>query len=254
MSGHSFKGDIYLGIYNDQGKFLGYLPEILNVDELTFTPGEQERINRISRKRVTDGQTLDSFGQTTSAATMTLATDEQIPEIMAINLSSVASKQEVSSSQESGLEIVCYTDTWTKLPHVNIKSDNPKFELKDDQDAELTEDTDYEVDYRTGMVRLLKDDTEGETHKATYEYEKVTFVGYTGMTKTETRARIYGDMEDRVTGKRGELIVHEVRFSVGEDINLMTPDAFLVSTLEGTLITPSGKDGPFEFRFYEPGD
>lgn len=249
MAGLSLKGDIYIGIFED-GDFKGYLPEILNVDELSFVAPESETHDRISHKRVTDGQTLDSYIQATSAATMTLATDEQLPEIMAINLSGWATEVDISGDEVEDEEVTLHLNRWTKLENVNLKTDG--ISVSDNDGA--VDSNKYEIDHRTGMIMAVDEDLDGKKVKVTYDFTSITGYKYTGLTNLETRCRIFGDMEDRVTRRRGELVVHDVRFSIGEEVNLMLTEGFLRSVLEGKLITPPGKDGPFEFRFIDDAE
>lgn len=251
MSGRSFKGDIYFGLYDSSGNFTGYLPDILNVDELSFTSPETESQDRISRKRQTDGQTLDSYSQTTGAATMTLGTDEQLPQIMAANLLGDVVDVDVSSGSVTDEAVVVHHDRWTKLDNVNL-SDTPAVAVDDSNGTTYTEGTDFEIDSRTGMIKALSGGSigDGDTVDVDYSYDAIAGFQIIGQTNNDVRVRIYGDMVDRVTGKRGDLIVHDVRFRPSEAINLMLPDGFLRSALEGRMITPSGETGPFTFREY----
>lgn len=258
MSGRSFKGDIRIGFFDpNTGVFTGFLPEILNVDELSFTPPEVNTVARTSYKRTTDGQTLDSYSQATGAASMSLATDEQIPKIMAMNLLGDVLDLSVTAGSAVAEVVTIYHDTWTKLANVNLV-DDASFVLEDGGGTPVVyvEDTDYEVDYRTGMVRGLSGGaiTDGQTGcEADYDYTAISGHSIVGQTNQDVRARIYGDMVDRATGARGDLIVHDVRFRPSEAINLMNPEGFLRSALAGTLITPEGEAGPFRFREYTEG-
>jgi hypothetical protein len=252
MSGRSFKGDIYFGLYDGSGNFTGYLPDVLNVDELSFQAPETESQDRISRKRTTDGQTLDSYSQTTGAALMTLGTDEQLPQIMAANLLGDVIDVDISSGSVTDESVVVYHDKWVKLDNVNI-SDTPAVVVEPGGGGTaFVLDTDYEIDKRTGMIKALSGGsiTDGATVDVDYSYDAISGFKIIGQTNNDVRVRIYGDMVDRVTGKRGDLIVHDVRFRPSESINLMLPDGFLRSALEGRMITPSGETGPFTFREY----
>lgn len=248
MSGRSFKGDIYVGLYNSSGVFTGFLPEILNVDELSFTAPETESQDRLSYKRQTDGQTLDSYSQTTGAATMTLGTDEQLPTIMAANLLGDVVDVDISSGSVAAESVVVYHDKWTKLANVNLTG-TPVVE-PDGGGSAFTDVTDYVIDERTGMIKAVSGGSisDGATVEVDYDFAALTGFKIVGQTNADVRMRIYGDMVDRVTGKRGDLIVHDVRFRPSEAINLMLPDGFLRSALEGRLITPAGETGPFTFR------
>ncbi|MFW6024089.1 MAG: hypothetical protein ACOC8P_00540 [Dichotomicrobium sp.] len=251
MSGRSFKGDILIGFYQD-GVFKGFLPEILNVSELTFTPPEVETQNRISHKREDDGQTLDSFDQTTGSSTMSLSTDEQIPDILALTFLGDSVELDITAGTVTGEEVTVYHDRWVKLEHINLDEGAP-FDA-DDGDAETyTEDTDYEVDYRRGMIRALEGGTigDGDTIEVDYEFTAITGYEIVGHTNQSVRCQIFGDMEDRVTGKRGELEVYDWRVRPSDAANIMDPENFLTSALEGTLVKPSGKSGPFRFRQIE---
>jgi len=251
MSGRSFKGDIYIGFIKD-GEFTGYLPEILNVDDLSFTPAESESQDRISRKRVTDGQTLDSYSQATGATTMSLTTDEMLPEILAAALLGDAVDVDIDTDTVTKEKITLYHGRWSKLENVNIEADGFSVEESGGGDT-YVKDTDYKVDRRTGFIMAIAGGgiDDGDEVQVDYGHKKLTGFKITGQTVGDVRCRIYGDMEDRVTGRRGELVVHDVRFRPSEAVNLMLPEGFIEAALEGRVITPTGEDGPFTFREIE---
>jgi hypothetical protein len=250
MSGRSFRGDIYIGFYNSSGDFTGFLPDILNVDELSFQAPETETQARISHKRQTDGQTLDSYSETTGASTMTLRTDEQIPQIMAITLLGDVVDLDISSGSVTAESVTVYHDRWTKLDNINLTG-TPTVE-PDGGGTAFTAGTDYEIDTRKGMIRALSGGSisDGTAVQVDYDFDAITGYTIVGQTNQEVRARIYGDMEDRVSGVRGEIDVKEVKFRPSEAANLMLPEGFLEAALEGTVVTREdlGETGPFTFR------
>src|SRR5690606_6437707 len=86
----------------------------------------------------------------------------------------------------------------------------------------LVAGTDYTIDMRRGQLRILDPDVEAGDTDVTISY---TYTGYSyidiagGGTPTET-FYVTGDMENRVTGDDGELVVYEWRASVDGEVDL----------------------------------
>ncbi|MCY0536210.1 hypothetical protein, partial [Klebsiella pneumoniae] len=81
----------------------------------------------------------------------------------------------------------------------------------------------------------------------TYTYGGYTYIDIAGGgTPTET-FYVTGDMENRVTGDDGELVVYEWRASVDGEVDLFGSEP-ISPTLTGPCIVPSDQEAPYHFR------
>lgn len=243
MSGRSYVGDIFIGLYDDDGNFTGFFDQTINTTTLSFTAPEVETVTRISKKRENPGQVLDQFDETTGESTVTLTTNEAVPEIMAMALLGDEVTVDIAAGTASAESVTVYHDKWVKLDNVNVTAGTVTIDT-------LVEGTDFEVDERKGMIKALSGGgmTDATAYDVGYDYTAITGYEVDGHTKQNVRCRIFGDMEDQATKKRGELEVFDARLRPSDAINFIQDQAFLETSLEGTLVTPSGESGPFKFR------
>lgn len=246
MSGRSYVGDIYIGLYNNAGVFQGFFDQRINSTVLSFTAPEVETVNRISKRRDDAGQTLDQFQETTGESTMSLTTNEIIPDIMAMALLGDKVAVDITAGSVAAESVTFYHDKWVKLVNVNVTDGTVLI-------GTFVEGTDYVVDERKGMIKALSTGTmtDATAEDVAYDFTAITGYKVVGHTKQSVRTRIFGDMEDQATKKRGELEVFDARLRPSDAINFIQDQAFLESALEGSLVTPSGESGPFTFREIE---
>ena len=248
MAGRSYVGDIFFGLYDNAGNFTGFLSETANSTTLSFTPPEVESVSRISKKRENPGQTLDEFSEATGTPQMALTTDEAIPEIMAMALLGDKVDVNVSAGSAAAEPVTYFLDKWVKLANVNITDGTVS--IDDGSSGTFVEGTDYVVDTRKGMIKALSSGSMTDATEFATSYDFTAISGYqvVGHTKQNVRVRIFGDMEDLATKKRGELSVPDARLRPSDAINFIQDQAFLQIPLEGSLVTMPGEPGPFTFR------
>jgi len=248
MSGRSFVGDIYVGLYDDAGAFTGFIDQIINSTTLTVTPPEVETVARLSRRREGPGQALDEFQQATAAPQMAITTDEAIPEILAMALLGDKLDVDISAGSAAAESVTYFHDKWVKLANVNVTDGTVS--IDDGASGTFTEGTDYVVDTRKGMIKALSTGTmtDATAYDTSYDFTAISGFSVVGHTKQNVRVRIFGDMEDQATKKRGEIVIHDARLRPSDAIGFIQDQAFMEIPLEGSMVTPSTESGPFTFR------
>lgn len=251
MSGRSYVGSIYAGVFSNAGIFTGFIDHRINATTLSFTAPEVETVSRISKRREDAGQTLDEFQETTGTPTMSMTTNSAIPEIMAMILLGDKIAVDVSAGSAAAESVTFYHDKWVQLANINVEDGTVS--IDDGASGTFTEGTDYEVNERLGMIKALSTGTmdDATAYDTSYDYTAITGYKVVGHTKQNVRVKLFGDMEDQNTKKRGELLVHDARLRPSDAIGFIQDQAFLEGTLEGSLVTPAGEDGPFHFREIE---
>jgi len=122
--------------------------------------------------------------------------------------------------------------------------------VKDDGDATTyLEGTDYEVQYRLGMIKALSGGAiaaDDVLHvSAAYPAES----GYKvrGAVQPTIRIAIRMDGENLTNGKQGILTVNKAQIKPSSAIDFLADD-FSALELEGILLTPTGKTEPFTWE------
>lgn len=112
--------------------------------------------------------------------------------------------------------------------------------------------TDYEVNYRLGMVRPLAAGTiaDAASLKVSGTYAAVSGSVVKGATKAQLRCRLLLDGRNLVDGSDAECEAFEAVLAPEGEFDFKAED-FGSITLKGKLVTPTGKSSPFEVRFPE---
>lgn len=110
--------------------------------------------------------------------------------------------------------------------------------------------TDYEVNWRLGTVRALPGGAiaDKQVVRIAGAYSAVDGTTIKGATKPQLRARFFLDGRNLVDGSDAECEVFEAVVSPSSEFDFMGND-FGELKLSGKLVTPIGKDSPFEVRF-----
>lgn len=161
---------------------------------------------------------------------------------------------------EAATEVTVAAGTATSAPVTGIVKDRPvqlPHRYLSDTVAPVVEKdgtpliagTDYTIDYRRGQIMFRSAAVSAGDTDVTISY---TYAGYTyidiagGGTPTET-FYVTGDMENRVTGDDGELVVYEWRASVDGEVDLFGSEP-ISPTLTGPCIVPADQEAPYNFR------
>lgn len=116
-------------------------------------------------------------------------------------------------------------------------------------DTTYDEGTDYEVQYRLGMIKVLASGTiaDGVNLKVTASYPAESGYKVRGAVQPTIRVAIRMDGENMTNGKQGVLSVWQAQVKPTSPVDFLADD-FSALELEGTLITPTGKTEPFTWE------
>lgn len=244
------RGDIYIGTFNADGTFRGFFKDAVNGVTMQLTPGEAEEITRESRMRDTAGQALSSVS-VPGPWTITFATDDMgNKRVLAMALSGEDEDISESAGAFTDEEVVAAHDLWVPIgPHRNLDANTPPTVSDSGDTTTYTEDTDYVIDYRNGRIRALSAGsiTDGEDLLVDGTTLEVTGDRILGATKQTVKTRLFFDGKnlDGDTPFNGE--IYEVNLRASGGVDFIT-DEFATAEMEGTLVTPSGKNHPFYFE------
>jgi hypothetical protein len=138
-------------------------------------------------------------------------------------------------------------DRWIEIGKEQISN----LVVKDGTDTTTyVEDTDYSVNTRLGMIKLINQTLDGATLNLTFDCATVTASKIVGGTSPIIRARLVLDGKNYVNGKDCKVIVYSARLRPTTEVDFLSED-FLPLELEGLCEIPEGKDEPFEVIYYE---
>jgi hypothetical protein len=146
----------------------------------------------------------------------------------------------------TGEALTLINGMWLKLPNSHI--DVTSMVVTTDAGATvLVRGTDYEVESASGLIRALNDTA---AVAVTIDYDTVATSGnrVLGATEISKKRQIIMDGKNLVTGKTASVTVFSAAFSATQALDLMSRE-FITGTLEGTMVTPEGKNSPYEIDF-----
>ncbi len=236
-------GDVYIAEVLSAGV---YGPAIgpINVTKLEFTPPTTEEKNRISNKKANFGQALDSVQVAKDPAKLAITWDTATKNLLAdaVGGKSSAYSQGVITFTDEAITLT--EDGYVELDNQNIDTATWTVEKASDGTTVLTEGVDYEVNREMGLIKALN--TNGAVAVlVTGKTKAVTGTRIAGATEITKPRRVLVDGINLATNEKVRVTAHQVTFSATGATDLMSGE-FIEGELEGTLVTPSGKDSPWE--------
>lgn len=237
-------GDLYIARYNPT---LGAFDDFEGPFEATqFAIQPNSELKEMSsRGRNTYGQVIESVPLPQPADfNVTLA--EVNRESLALALFGTTAALNQGAGTMTATDVVAKLGKWVQLPYQNFTT--ASFLVTDATAVEtFVLGTDYEVNYRLGMIRALASGniTEGETLKVSGPYNAISGSTISGATQSQVRAKFKLD---------GVNFADQLPVIVDVWEAVMTPDSafdflqdeFAEITLTGRLKTPTGKTEPFK--------
>ncbi len=131
------------------------------------------------------------------------------------------------------------------------------FAVTEDTDTDpdgYTKGTDYEVNWRLGMIRAIAGGAiaDKQVVRVAGGYSAVDGKVIQGAVRPQLRARFLLDGRNLVDGSDSECEVFEAVVAPDSEFDFMADD-FGEVTLKGKLVTPAGKDSPYDVRFPKRG-
>lgn len=219
-------------------------------DTLSFSYEAGEEVSVTSKGRGADyGATV--WSQTDPGVASISATLKEIPtSLLARILFGEASSIDVEEGSVTDAALVVTAKSVPlQLPHRYIKSTPAP--VVNNGATELVAGTDYVLDRRRGTIVIIAAGiTVGTSLSIDYGFEAVTGTRVLGGTTVSETFYITGDMEDRVSGEQGELIVYEAQLTVDGEIDWLSAEP-ISPTFTGKLIKPVDAPAAYTFDLYE---
>lgn len=241
-SGLLLAGDVYISDILSAGN---YGPAIgpINVSECQATPPTTEEKNRTSNKKSSFGQTLDSVQVPKDPAKLSITWDTATKSLLADAVAGKATAYAPAVATFTDIPVTLTEEGYVELPNQNIDTATWSVTPAAGGDA-LIEGTDYEVNRDMGLIKALR--TEGAiAAKVSGKTKAVSGTRITGATEITKSRRVLIDGINLATNQKVRVIFHQVTFTAKGATDLMKGD-FVEGQLEGTLVTPAGKDAPWE--------
>lgn len=240
-------GDYYLNPKDDNGNYEGLIGP-LNTTKMQITHPEPEKKERISRRKATLGQALDTvyIGQPDE---IEIAVDDQPAEMLALLFSAVSEAISEGAGSVTDEAVDMIPGRWTRLAHRNLAASGIVLSTAAVPATPLVEGTDYEVNHAAGMVRAI---VGGAISTATaclidYSHGAVSGTRYNGSRRTSVKCQVLMEGINKVDGKPCLLEVDEAVLYSSEPIDFASGD-YITTTLKGTLLTLSGESEPYRYE------
>ncbi len=246
MSGLVCAGNGYLDLYSS-GALTGERGPF-NFTKVAVDPGKATILDRISYMRDTFGQVLDSVSFRGTAALSLEMDDAGTDALQMMLLGTMTSISTAAGSVLVGApeSITAHLGYWSKLAQRNVGS----VVIKDATNTTTyVNGTDYTLDSVAGMVKALSTGaiTDGAILHASYTYGLLSGSQIIAATETEVRCQFRLDGKNLTNQKKVELLCYEAVLVPSGSLDLIGKK-FVTFTLAGSLVTPTGKSGPFEYR------
>lgn len=240
-------GDIYVGLYSGTA-FQGYFGDAINVTELTLQPGDVETKDRVSKKRATFGQALDSV-ILPQPWTLSLTTNTQNLDTLKMAFLGSSAAVSVTGASVTDEAVSAVHDLWVPLANRNLNS-GATFEVTGSGGTPTyVLDTDYQVDFRNGMIRVLSTGSiaDGADLLVDYTYLDLAGTKVEGAQVTSINARILLDGYNLADNERVSCLIHKATLVPTTPADLMS-DEFMATQFSGTMVTPAGETAPFRYE------
>lgn len=119
-------------------------------------------------------------------------------------------------------------------------------------DGDLTEGTDYEVNYRQGMIKILSGGAIPDHTPLEIDYDTSSRAGdiVNANTVTQVYARVMLDGKDMVTGKPRNVYIDKINMTPDNPVDLMSGE-YVTTSVSGTAVTLPGGTEPYRIEWLE---
>lgn len=248
MPGFIGSGDLYMDRFDDDGNAQGLYPV---GNAVKFAIAEDAEIKeRESRMRGTYGQVLDSV-PIKKPAKISITLNDLDAENLALVLFGTVSDINITGAVITDEALTARHDKWVELLYRNITA--ASVTITDSTGVTTyVEDTDYEVDYRLGMIKALSTGsiTDEEALLVDYTYGNLTGKKIAGSAKPIIKCSLKLDGENLVDQRDCIVRVLEAVLKPSGEMDFLADD-FNEIDFEGTLNTPAGQTSPYEVEYMD---
>jgi hypothetical protein len=242
-------GDLYIARYNPAlGNFEAYRGPY-EATKLEIKPNVELR-ELSSRGRVTYGQVIESV-PLAQPADFTVDLPEVNRESLTIALLGTASTINVGAGTVTDEVVLAKLDGWVQLSRQNLNTAG--FVLTNSGNTTTyVLNTDYEVNYRLGMLRVKsgRGITEDQSLRVDFANSAITGTRIRGATNTQIRAKFLLDGVNFADQLPVRVEIFEAVIAADSAFDFLSND-FATISLPGRLKTPAGRTEPFEVQLLD---
>jgi len=206
-----------------------------------------EKKERISKMPNTYGQALDTV-YIPKPPEIKLSFDSVRPKDLAmVFLGEESEDVSQGSGSVSDEEITAKLGVYVELSKQNIAEGSVV--VKDEDGSQTYEEgKDYVIHYGLGMIKAISNGaiSEGEVLRVSYDFNAITWK----RVKTLKRPVVKGAMrlfgKNLTTGKKCKVEFYHVVLQPDKEVDFLSND-FMELGFTGTLVTPAGRETPFEW-------
>lgn len=231
-------GDLYMDFLDSSGVGTGF-QLVGNCKKFAPKVESETKENKLNG-RDTLGQTSDSFSRITGSS-LSMTFNRYDPQLLAAAFFGTAASQ-VAAAGPYTATITGIKDRWVEVGAVGLDT----CVVKDATDTTTyVAGTDYEVNKRTGMVKVLTTDLDGDELHISGNTLAKTGSKIQAGTQSVVNVSLRLDGKNLATGADVLVTVWQAQLRSETEFDFMGED-FPELTFSATLVTPNGKTSPFE--------
>lgn len=242
--GKFIAGDFFLDPKDAAGNSTGLIGP-LNTTRCAITHPTPEIFPRISHRVGTVGQALNTI-MVGKPPEIDIAVDDAPEAILNMLFGGTSEAINEAGGSATDEPITLIKDRWVKLPDRNLSATGFNLSTVAVPATPLVKDTDYAVDFETGMLMAL---TTGAAVACLADYTNLAVTGtrHLAASRVSTKCEIIMKGLDMVTNKPCRMSVWEAVLYRDGAFDPAT-QAYVTTALKGTLNTPAGKTQPYEYE------
>ena len=240
-------GDLFVNRYDPAtGQYLGFVL-VGNATKFEIKPNGELK-DAISKGRNDYGQIIETVALQ-KPAELNITLNEINVENMAIALMGDVVALNQGSATLTAESLTAKLGKWIEASHQNLATAGLSLTNSAGSTTYVL-GTDYEVNYRLGMIHILPTDTiaDGATVKLTATANAYTGSTIKGATQPQVRCKVRLDGQNFADGQPVIVNVWEGLLTPNKAIDFLS-DNFAETELTGRLKTPVGKTDPFEVEY-----
>lgn len=219
----------------------------INISKLETTPIKQENDRLISNIYGSFGEALASVPKPTASATLSMEFSSMPKDLLALVIGADQAALTQSSGTVTDEVITTVLNIWVPLANQFLDPATPL--VLETSPSAVIDATKYTVDYTCGLIMATHSDAVGVGKLATYVKLALTdSETYKAGKAKSAYLKLIGTAYEGVSGKKGLLIVHKASVSNSAAYDWVK-GGYAVGTLSGDMLTPSGEDSPYVFKY-----
>lgn len=244
MAGFLGSGDVYIDRLNDDGSSAGGLVRMGNATLFSLEPRTETR-ERTSRGRDTYGQVQDSVSLA-QPSILRVTFDEVDRDNLALALMGTIAPLNRAAAVIAAEPVTAREGRFVRLAHGNVAEAGFAVTRAAGGGAAYVLGTDYDVNWRLGMLRALASGAipDGEALLVAYTAQAVTGDRIEGQTRAQIKAHLMLDGRNQVDGASVVVDVPQAVLSPSSAFDFLADD-FATLELQGSAVTPAGAAAPF---------